>query len=103
MKTLAEKIIHDSVIGLDQKIIVWGLQINCKIERIYVNYDVQTLSPTGVIVATLENQSFERYNKPADGDTAADSKFNGLYDSQVGQAIKGMIQNDLEKYPNLNQ
>lgn len=83
-------------IGLEQVVKIWRFEVNAKVERIYVSYEVETLSPTGIVLSTT-NGCFERYN----GDE--NKQFDALRDSQIGQAITGMLANDLKNFPNFEQ
>ena len=99
----------DSVTGLQQNVVVWQLTIDSKAEKITAVYQIQTVAPNGTVVHTSDNETYTRYNQPerldVKGNVVAPKKF--MYDvlktSAVGQMIAGMIQADLDKWPNLQQ
>jgi hypothetical protein len=87
----------DQETGLEKKIIIHTLEINSQTEVITVKYQVALVSPTGKIMAVLENGQYTRFNSPIK------QKYNALRDSAIGQGIIQMLGLDLDLYPNINQ
>lgn len=83
--------------GLNERLVVWQITIDSQSEKIVVVYKIQTISPTGIVIAETENMTYERFNSDHN------DKFNQLRNSQVGQMITGLIEQDLNEYPNLAQ
>lgn len=77
--------------GLNQRINVWQITIDSKAEVVIVVYNIETLSPNGVVVTTSENKTYTRSNNPETDTTEANMKYDSLRESTVGQMIKGMI------------
>jgi len=86
--------------GLSNRISITALTIDSRNELITVVYSIETISPTGVVVSSIDNNTFVRRNIEAvveDGVeiTPANEKFNQLRNSPVGQMITGMLNADL--------
>ncbi len=106
---IATKKFTNNKLQLDQQIVVWQLTIDAKSEIIVIVYQIETLSPTGIIVATSDNQTYTRYNKQplldADGITIitqGNMKFDALRSSALGQGIAGLIGSDLNLIKSLD-
>ncbi len=77
--------------GLENRIAITALTIDSRNELITVVYSIETISPTGIVVSSIDNNTFVRRNE--DGN----EKFNQLRNSPVGQMIAGMLNADLSK------
>jgi hypothetical protein len=110
MKPIAVKSLGiNKTTGLEEQLHVWQLTIDAKSEVVVVVFDIVTLAPNGEIVKVSETNSYRRYNylgEPATEDKKeipANMKFDEYRNSQIGQAISGMIQKTIELYPDLEQ
>ncbi len=105
---LVKKIGIDSVTGLEVQARVWKVIIDAKIETIQVEYDLEYLSPKGIVVKSVPS-AYTRFNQPAQLDSEgveivpAKMKFNELRNSSIGQGITFIITDTFKSYPNLAQ
>lgn len=98
IRPIAERNIGiDPEIGLEKVLKIWQFTVDAKAEKIVVVYDIDTLSPTGVVVNTQANNTYERYN------SETHAKFDELRDSPIGQGITGLMLGDLQDYPDMAQ
>lgn len=79
----------DDFTGLEKALFVFKQTNDAKNETIIMDYDIVLLSPNGKIVSILYSDNYTRYNMPNK------NKFDELRQSQIGQAIEALIQNDL--------
>jgi hypothetical protein len=109
MTPIAIKNLPADSTGCTRKVIVWGININAKSEEIQVIYDLAYIGKDGSIIHYIEeNANYRRYNRPVEMNgeievTPANMKFDELRNSEIGQAITALIENDLLKYPDLTQ
>lgn len=87
----------NSVTGLEEILKVWEVNINSKIELIRVVYEIVTLSPTGIVVASSGNLEYTRYN------SSTNPAFDNWRNSSIGAGITAAIDTTLAKYPNIDQ
>lgn len=98
MTPIAQKSIGvNQTTGLEQIVKIHQINIDAKAEKIVVVYDVDTISPTGVVVATESNKTFERFNGEVN------KKFDALRNSPIGQGITALLTSDLDSYPSMDQ
>ena len=93
--------------GLDQRLVIVRLHINDESKRIQLVGFIETLSPTGVVVTKSDEMIFTTENVSAimgtddDGTpiekTPANPAYDNLDGSPIGQQIKGMIQDRINK------
>ena len=93
--------------GLSNRIAITALTIDSRNELITVVYSIETISPTGVVVSSIDNNTFVRSNISAvveDGVeiTPANEKFSQLRNSAVGQMITAMLNADLDSIKGLD-
>lgn len=110
MKYLVKKELGiDEITGLNQRVIITQFMIDAASEKISIQYKIETLSPTGVVVKSSNPLVYTRYNRvevlDENGNVVkeANMKFNQLKDSTLGQTILGMLQTDIDGYPDLAQ
>ena len=92
MKPLAIKNIGVQENGLELILKIWSFFVDAKNEKITVVYNMETISPNGTVVYCQE-KTFERTG----------TAFNNLKESDIGIEICGMLQADLDLFPNLEQ
>ena len=80
---------EDLETGLDRGIEVSNIFIDFKNKQIVVEYDKVLYAPTGVVVQIIETKNYKRFN------STTNNKFDALEQSQIGQMIKGLLENDL--------
>ena len=113
MKNITSKSLGiDAESGLEQKLNIWQVTIDAKAELIVVVYTIQTISPTGVVIAESENKTYTRYNQPAipevkneAGEVAtpevpAKLAYDGYKNSPIGQGIIALINSTIAKVTN---
>lgn len=83
--------------GLEEVLKVWEVNTSARKELIRVVYEVITLSPTGVEVATSGDQEYGRFNHPNN------MAFDAWRNSQLGIGIAQAIAGTIADYPNINQ
>ncbi|HRH52620.1 MAG TPA: hypothetical protein PLN38_04840 [Chitinophagales bacterium] len=81
--------------GLANRISITALTIDSRNELITVIYSIETISPTGVVVSSIDNNTFVRRNEEGN------EKYNNLESSAVGQMIKAMLNADLSNITSL--
>jgi len=119
--------------GLEQIVEFYRVDINSDTEIVNVEYRIKYLAPKSKRVTETKNFGFTRYNKQAvyylEGEVIESEqrnelgeitkeaiiakggevkvrenlKFDQLRESPVGKMIIGMLQLDLNNYPNMNQ
>jgi hypothetical protein len=75
--------------GLANRVAITALTIDSRNELITVVYSIETISPTGVVVSSIDNNTYVRRNEEGN------EKYNLLKSSAVGQMITGMLNTDL--------
>lgn len=87
----------DQETGLEKKVIIHTVEINSLTEVITVKYQVALVSPTGKIMAVLEEKEYRRYN------SLNNKKYDSLKNSALGEGIRQALQLDLDLYPDITQ
>jgi hypothetical protein len=92
--------------GLANRISITALTIDSRNELITSVYSIETISPTGVVVSSIDNNTFVRRNVAAVIEngvevTPANLKYSDLEAHVVGQMIRGMLQADLNRIQSL--
>ena len=98
MNFIAKKVIElDVETGLDKEIRIVSITIDALVKTISITYCIVLVSPTGVAMKTLEENTVTRTN------LECNPKWDQLEASSIGQGIKQMLQPDLNAYPNMLQ